>query len=433
MGWRERRQPASFKGVPFEVATDSQPAGPRTQVHEYPQRDKPFVEPLGLKAREIKVAAFVAGDDCLDRRDALLKVINEPGAGELIHPWLGSLTVSCTGCDYSHDRGAMGVVRFDLTFVEGESDPSYPVAGEDVASVLNSAADGVQTSALGRFTDALDAIDLSQVNLPAVMPAVSAIVATLQDVYGSASGVLDSADGVIGRLLAGPLDFANTLFGAVREAVSSFSGFYGRVSGAPSLFGLGGRVDALRRLADVAIPAGGINGTFVRATQALGQDVVVADVIRGVSTFPARVPASAVAGVMAVGGMTPRAVDVAVSGAHTVVGDVLGASGVAPPVADDVLALRGELTDAFWSVAEQSPAAHYERLAAGRAAVARQLTSVARLGVQLTQIENPATVSALVLAYRRYGDATRSADIVARNGVHHPGFVPAGAFTVPRV
>ena len=32
----------------------------------------------------------------------------------------------------------------------------------------------------------------------------------------------------------------------------------------------------------------------------------------------------------------------------------------------------------------------------------------------------------LVLAYQLYGDANRGADIVARNNVKHPGFIPAG-------
>jgi len=33
---------------------------------------------------------------------------------------------------------------------------------------------------------------------------------------------------------------------------------------------------------------------------------------------------------------------------------------------------------------------------------------------------------AIVLAYRLYGDAERADEIVARNRVRHPGFVPGG-------
>ncbi|MNN99925.1 hypothetical protein D3C81_2196910 [compost metagenome] len=49
--WRDRKQGASFRGVPFLVDTDSVPVGRRTQLHEFPQRDQPFVEDLGRRTR----------------------------------------------------------------------------------------------------------------------------------------------------------------------------------------------------------------------------------------------------------------------------------------------------------------------------------------------------------------------------------------------
>jgi len=69
-------------------------AGRRTQVHEYPQRDKPWVEDLGRSAREIAFEAFVVGADYVDQANRLLSAIEEPGPGALIHPWFGTLTVS---------------------------------------------------------------------------------------------------------------------------------------------------------------------------------------------------------------------------------------------------------------------------------------------------------------------------------------------------
>lgn len=432
MAWRDQKRAASFRGVPFEAVTDSQPAGQRTQVHEYPQRDKPLVEPLGKKTNEIKFRAFVAGDDCLDRRDKLLAAIEEPGAGELIHPWFGSLTVSCTGCEVSHSSLEQGVVRFELTFVEGEAEPAYPVAGEDAASVLNAAADDVQTSALDRFTEALEGIDLSQVRLDAVLTPIGQVVSVVQDVYGTVTGVIDTAQGVIDQVLAGPTAFANALFGALGGAQASFAGFYGRIQGAASLFGLGNRLDGLLRLGETSSPGGQVNGTFVRAIRSLVQDAVAADVIRGVAVLPSKVLPAPATGAVAVDAITPRSLSVDMSNAGQVVAGGLGVVRVEPPVADDVLALRDDLSDGFWALAEDSPPAHYQVIAAGRTAAVRQLVAVSRLGVRLTRIDNPAPVPALVLAYRRYGDAARAADIVARNSVSHPGFVPAGGLMVPR-
>jgi len=47
---------------------------------------------------------------------------------------------------------------------------------------------------------------------------------------------------------------------------------------------------------------------------------------------------------------------------------------------------------------------------------------------RLVAISMPATLPALVVAYLAFGDATRAAEIVARNAIiiRHPGFVPGG-------
>jgi prophage DNA circulation protein len=53
------------------------------------------------------------------------------------------------------------------------------------------------------------------------------------------------------------------------------------------------------------------------------------------------------------------------------------------------------------------------------------LTAVAGSGVRLVDVTPPEMLSVLVLAYRRFGDATREAEVVQRNRIRHPGFVPA--------
>ena len=99
--WRERKQGASFRGVPFWLDTDSVNVGRRTQLHEFPQRDQPFVEDLGRRTRQYKFSGFVVGDDCLSQRDRLLTALDTPGPGELVHPWFGRMTVTAGDCEVS--------------------------------------------------------------------------------------------------------------------------------------------------------------------------------------------------------------------------------------------------------------------------------------------------------------------------------------------
>ena len=95
------------------------------------------------------------------------------------------------------------------------------------------------------------------------------------------------------------------------------------------------------------------------------------------------------------------------------------------PVADDVIELRDNLNEAIHEASLKADPQHYLVLNSFRQTVVKHLTAVAQSGVRLVEITPPETLSALVLAYRRFGDATRSPEVVQRNRIRHPGFVPA--------
>ena len=72
---------------------------------------------MGRRAREYSIEAFVLGSDYMRARDALLEAIEAPGAGQLVHPWHGTVnvTVAAASLNESTERGGMAV--FSLTFV----------------------------------------------------------------------------------------------------------------------------------------------------------------------------------------------------------------------------------------------------------------------------------------------------------------------------
>ena len=102
------------------------------------------------------------------------------------------------------------------------------------------------------------------------------------------------------------------------------------------------------------------------------------------------------------------------------------------PIADDVLEVRDAISDALWSVAGDSQPEHFGALSGARLALDRHLTEVARSGIGLRAYMPAETVSSLVLAHALYGDALRSGEIVSRNRVRHPGFVPATELQVAK-
>lgn len=102
------------------------------------------------------------------------------------------------------------------------------------------------------------------------------------------------------------------------------------------------------------------------------------------------------------------------------------------PVADDILAVRDAISEAMWTIAEDSLPDHFGVLSDARQALDRHLTDVARSGVWLRPYHPRLAVPSLVLAHRLYGDALRGSEIVTRNKIRHPGFVPATELQVAK-
>lgn len=85
--------PASFRGVPFFVLDASSEAGRRTAETLFPGRDDAHFDDLGKHQGIHQLTAIMVGDDYIARGKALMSACERPGAGTLIHPWLGRMRV----------------------------------------------------------------------------------------------------------------------------------------------------------------------------------------------------------------------------------------------------------------------------------------------------------------------------------------------------
>ncbi|MBL7686195.1 MAG: DNA circularization N-terminal domain-containing protein, partial [Deltaproteobacteria bacterium] len=137
MGWKDQLRTASFRNVTFKVDTAEMSFGRRNQLHEYPQKDTPFSEDLGRKAREYTFNAYIIGDNYFRNRDALIKAIEgskEPAT--LIHPTLGNKRVIPKECRTSFNNKQGGIEFFTLTFVEA-GEKKFPSGLFNTGGLLN--------------------------------------------------------------------------------------------------------------------------------------------------------------------------------------------------------------------------------------------------------------------------------------------------------
>lgn len=415
--WRDRKQGASFRGVPFWLDTDSVNVGRRTQLHEFPQRDQPFVEDLGRRTREYKFTGFVVGDDCLSQRDRLLTALDTPGPGELVHPWFGRLTVTAGDCEVSHARNEMGVVRFSMVFIDGML--AFPVQSPNTRRLLAAQAPSLLGSIKDRFNAAMAPVDLARQRASAVRSAVSGALGFALKFLQPASTLGTDINGLVSSLMNGPGSFADSLLSGISGLARSFGGYGSSGSFSDS----SAKATAV---ADLSASAPATDDPAVAVIQvaviALVQDAALLDLLLDM----AEVPVAVGQGVSA-----PAALDVQLAQqGSTVAAGTAGETTV--PVADDVLVVRDAISEALWAVAGESPPEHFGTLSEARLALDRHLTEVARSGVGLRVYAPAETVSSLVLAHALYGDALRSGEIVARNRVRHPGFVPATELQVAK-
>lgn len=469
--WRDELRPASFRGVPFHVDSDSMPVGRRTQVHEYPQRNEPLVEDLGRITREIKLAAFVIGEDFLLKRDALLNALDKPGAGDLIHPWYGRLTVTATGCSVSHERREGGMARFDLVFVE-EGEKGFPSGVPNTARQLEESSETLLQSAIRRYKEAMVMVNRARLAVVALQNGIAGVQMAIAQELRQLTGLVSSVEALADMLINAPGNFAAMIRGQFSSIGGSRSTGYrwgpssstlsSSSSSTTSASSSSANASSIEADPEFASTVAGLPeadpefSSFVESGRAITTQV---EQSRALAAQVLAAAAAIEAGSSAAGGAATAAV---IEAARELVRDALIVLAVrtaaampvvqapAPlsgypslqqqvaspiarpdvPVTADVVAVRDAIEAALVAAEQTAPHEHFEVLDVVRKQVRAHLTEVARAGVRLAEVTTLESLPAVVLAYQRYGDATRAAEIVTRNKVAHPGFLPVGVLAV---
>lgn len=373
----------SFREAKFVAPGSEASVGRRVEIHEYPLRDIPYAEDFGKKARKFSVDVFV--DDTLPggylyARDTLILALEEEGPGSLVHPWYGTMRVSLAEpATVRESTREGGRASFHLVFVEA-GELIFPTSAADTQAGTDSKADAAITAASNSFVKRFK---------PAGLPDWS-ITELAADLYTTLAQVEKLVKGVTAPIAAeirSPGNMAAAIIGAVQGLAAIVTEPLRAVSLYKRLFAAGDD--------SPAVPA----TTTIRRQQAassaalhrLVQQTAVISAARSSSEADYQTSNDALA--------TAATLEDALDTQMEAVDPVSGT-----PVDDAV----------------------YQSLADLRVAVVQDLrTRGARLPDLITY-SSPATLPALVIAHRLYGDAGRAGEIIARNNLRHPGFVPGG-------
>lgn len=411
----EQLQPASFRGVPFEVEASGITVGRRTVVHEYPQRDRPYVEDMGRATRNITLQCFVVGSDYLEQAQALMHELEEPGPGTLIHPWLGEMEVTITSVsELQFDQG-LGVASVTITATEA-GDLELPAVTADEDTEALEAADAVEKSAVDKFCEDFD---LSTINdwidsalEGSLLDALNFVSAgDLGKLFDYAEGVANLADKAMALLSTDPKIFATRLAGALglsrwATTVSAWRGV------AKSLKNLC-RHDKLKARTKAYAerkgePMSDVTRQVMKsqaAIETLVRQLLIAQMV-GVSTLVA----------------TSK--------------DVSSTDGeedtrTTTRSYDEIVELRDELCQVLDDeLLMEENDEMYQVLDEARTAIFDVLTHKADALQHVVIVKPDDVFPAVVLAYDYHDDADRDLEIARRNGVEHEGFCPASELRV---
>lgn len=467
MSWKDNLQDASLRGIAFKVDSDEATFGRRVQVHEYPNRDKPWAEDLGRATRRFSVQAYLIGDDFFEQRNRLIEAIEKPGSCTLVHPYYGEMTVVVDDAiRVSHSQSEGRMCRISFSFVES-GELSFPTAGLATDQKLSSSVsflDDAISSAFGAF--GMDGMpDFLQ---DGVLDEASGMFSNVT----SAFQYVDSGVSAASRLLQGDLS-------VLLSPPSSGMSFVNRLQ---TMWRAGSRLTGnasdlmsmIKGLTGVTVDSGlaprGVWNTDSKTaqTQTIQRNYVaqavrttaISEAAAAVTSLPqpanrtvtrqqdplqpVRVSHPAVSNIQPVTADTTTA---SVSSAATTttvtskasVTTASASSGVTSSTDsgtvitwDDLSQVRDSLNEAIDREMERvSDDGLYQALVTVRTDLNRDISARLEQVERMTERTPAQVMPALVLAADWYDSASRAGDITARNGIRHPGFVPVQTLRVP--
>lgn len=414
---------ASFRDVAFHVTSTELTAGRRTVLHEYPQRDKPYVEDIGRASRKLTFTAFIVGDDYIKQAQTLLAAIEEPGPGKLVHPHFGEMQASLTAESTLSFTTERRIATIKLTAVES-GDLEFPKETQDTTDAALEAADEVEKSAIQEFCDSIDLSCVSEW----VDAALSGDLLDKLGIISSAdlAAIFDKVDEISSLAQKGlslismdPKVFASNLMGALGlSRVASSARAWSRVA---------------KQLKNLTKHEKMSSGTKALA-KAKAEGTVLSDVQSAVMHNRAAVETlirqSLIAQMVGVSALIGTKNDQL----PPIEDDVVTSETLKETVTksyDDLIEVRQELLEAIDAeLLMTTNDDSYLALEKARVAVFEVLTEKANRRGRVYIVEPGEVLPALVHAYDYHDDAARDQEIVIRNAVEHEGFCSADSLKV---
>ena len=376
----------AFRGVPFEVEASRVRGGRNVALHEFPGTEEFVALDMGVKAKAFNVRCFVAGGDYLEKRDRLIAALERGGVGTLQHPFYGVREVLVTRFQVSESSRDQGAAQLDIVFTLAA--PLEPGAGKPILQLRGEAEDASKVLLEVGVTDLEEAVVVDGVPEFVREAAVQELGTVVEDLDAAIrGGSIEAVSGFVRKATA-IVDRGLELLGRPRALGRDIQLLISEVEGV-----IGGRRETLRILLEQARRTRPVSlGSSYMQVRADGNRQAISDLV--VTTALAR--------------------------ACTVAAHIRWESREEAERALE--SIQGVLDDHEITAGDRAYQAIQELRAAAAAVLPPPNTDLPRIATVALE----ETMPAVLVSHRLYGSIEKADDIIARNGVRHPGFVPGG-------
>lgn len=422
--WREEYDalPASIGGAEFHVDGAKTQLGRRNAIQRFPGTARVRSQDLGPEADAFDVEGYIIGRDYHQKRAALEAVFRTPGTHLLVHPYRGRMRVAIEGqlsISESKARGGVATISFRvIRVIDEDLTLATRNAGDELArkAALASINGPVALGAVLTTLDRPESLSSFQAAVASAQTALNRVRGSTLAAEAAAATASVAVAGLPSRVsaaVANPSDAIGQMTSTVRlvldlprSAVATTGDLWSELSDGSRLAALFGMIRSLVR--------GGADGLPVLTERAVAE--------ASIGTASATVAAAQAAQVVTAAVRTEAAAALA-DALVALVPESRTQAREAIELLDRVIVGDDGSDDSLLFAVDE---ASFTLLSDLRAAAVRHLGDVSIHLPELRTYTPPMAVSALLLAHRLYGDARRWTELVERNHVMNPVFVPAG-------
>lgn len=412
MTWRDDLLVGSIGGVPFFFEVVEHTLGRDTVIHEFHGDRQAWVEDNGTATKRWTIDIFLIGPTYNLTREALEGVFNTPGPYEFQDPFRGGFDVrTATPPVFRETRREGGMVRIArLELVEAGQ--QFPLVLSGPGKLTELAAAAAAALAAGTKFSLSGAIDKVLGSITSGIFAASSLLRTVNGKIGAKLNAIDQISAQLNEFERGIAQLKNT----PQALMSSLTGL------GLSIMGVIGSFKPDPRTVEVEEPVFPLVGIASESTNDLATFVTAPEDIPWVPDDSEQ---------SVIDDNAHEAITINMQGTGVIGGaDISGQIEFqSAQQAGDYLA---QLTAGFESVMSEPTLDPdtYQAMAALRAATIRQLIDRQAELPRVVIITPPTVLPALVLSWELYGTPDRALEIVRRNGLKHPGFVPSAPLEV---